>query len=135
MISKECLMKLFYLYNKSTKKVRSLKELIDEFDGLMDLTDNFIEYDCVAPIRVYRTRLTEYFVKALQLVISKFEIYLTYIENFGKKGKKAETKSEVFGCQQIVKLSIHTRDGILFRPADVTERTFVELAREVSYNC
>ena len=131
MISKECLIKLFYLYNKSTKKVRSLKELIDEFDGLMDLTDNFIAYDCVAPIRVYRTRWTELFVKALQLVISKFEIYLTCIENFVKKGKKAETKSEVFGCQ----LSIHTRDGIVFGPVDVTERTFVELAREVSYSC
>ena len=37
---KECLMKLFCLYNKSTKKLRSLKKLIDELDDLLDL-DNW----------------------------------------------------------------------------------------------
>ena len=34
---KECLIKLFCLYNKSTEKLRSLKELIDELDDFMDL--------------------------------------------------------------------------------------------------
>ena len=47
---KDCLMNLYYLYNKTTKKLRSLKKLIDEFDGLVDLTVSFIEDDGVAPI-------------------------------------------------------------------------------------
>ena len=44
-------MKLYYLYNKSTKKLRSLKELVDELDGLVNLTDKLIEDNNVAPIR------------------------------------------------------------------------------------
>ena len=44
-------MKLYYLYNKNIKKLRSLKELIDELDSLVDLTDNFIEDDGMPPIR------------------------------------------------------------------------------------
>ena len=40
---KEYLMKSFYLYNKNTKKLRSLKELTDQLDYLVDVTDNFIE--------------------------------------------------------------------------------------------
>lgn len=42
--------KLNYLRNKSTKTLLSLTELIDELDSLVDLTDNFIEDENVAPI-------------------------------------------------------------------------------------
>lgn len=42
--------KLNYLRNKSTKTLLSLTELIDELDSLVDLTDNFIEDEGVAPI-------------------------------------------------------------------------------------
>lgn len=42
--------KLNYLRNKSTKTLLSLTELIDELDSLVDLTDNFIEDEVVAPI-------------------------------------------------------------------------------------
>ena len=42
--------KLNYLRNKSTKTLLSLRELIDELDSLVDLTDNFIEDEGVAPI-------------------------------------------------------------------------------------
>lgn len=42
--------KLNYLRNKSTKMLLSLTELIDELDSLVDLTDNFIEDEGVAPI-------------------------------------------------------------------------------------
>lgn len=46
---KECLLKLYYLYNKSTKKLRSLKEIISDLDGLLDLSDSPIEDDGAAP--------------------------------------------------------------------------------------
>ena len=42
--------KLNYLRNKSTKTLLSLTELIDGLDSLVDLTDNFIEDEGVAPI-------------------------------------------------------------------------------------
>lgn len=42
--------KLNYLRNKSTKTLLSLTELIDELDSLVDLTDNFIKDEGVAPI-------------------------------------------------------------------------------------
>lgn len=42
--------KLNYLRNKSTKTLLSLTALIDELDSLVDLTDNFIEDEGVAPI-------------------------------------------------------------------------------------
>ena len=53
---KNWLMKLYYLSNKNTKKLRSLKELIDELDSLVDLTDNFVQDDVVTSIRNCGTR-------------------------------------------------------------------------------
>ena len=48
---KECLMKLYCLYCKSTKKLRPLEELLDELDGVVDLAGNLIEEDGRAPMK------------------------------------------------------------------------------------
>ena len=61
-------MKLYYLYNKITKKIRSLQEFIDKLDSLVDLTDNFILGNVVAP----KTRWIGHLVKALQHAMNKF---------------------------------------------------------------
>ena len=61
-------MKLYYLYNKITKKIRSLQEFIDKLDSLVDLRDNFILGNGVAP----KTRWIGYLVKALQHAMDKF---------------------------------------------------------------
>ena len=85
---KECLMNTVkYLYYKSTKKLRYLKKLMDELDSLVDLTDNFIKDDVVAPIKACGTRCIGHLVKALQRAIYNFGIYSTDLENFGKKKK------------------------------------------------
>ena len=89
-------MKLYYLYNKSTKKLSSLKQLIDELDDLVDLTENFIEDDGAAPMKACGTRWIEHLVKALQLTTNKFEIYLTDLKNFGKKDIKSKNKDRNF---------------------------------------
>ena len=94
---KECLLKLYYLYNKSTKKLRSLKELISELDGLLDLNDNPIGDDGVAPIKACGTRWIGHLVNALQRAINKFGIYLKDIENRVKTEKKANKKAELLG--------------------------------------
>ena len=89
-------MKSYYLYNKSTK-LRSLKELVDELDDLVVLTDNIIENDSAALIRACGTRWIGHAVKALQRRINKFRIYLTDLKNFGKMEKIAKIKAETFG--------------------------------------
>ena len=94
---KECLLKLYYLYNKSTKKLRSLKELISELDGLSDLNDNTIGDDGVAPIKACGTKWIGHLVNALQRAINKFGIYLKDIENLAKTEKKANKKAELLG--------------------------------------
>ena len=47
----ECLVKSYYFYNESEKKPRPLKELMNELDGLVYLTDDFIEDNYAAPIK------------------------------------------------------------------------------------
>ena len=72
-------MKLCCLYNKIAKKVKSLKELIDVLDGLVNLTDYFIEGNGVTPIRTCGTKWIRHLVKILQLSINKLGINLTYL--------------------------------------------------------
>ena len=91
-------MKLYYLYNKNRKKARSLKELIDEPDGVVELTNNFIEGDGVALNRACGTRWI---------------------------AKKSKNKGR---NQQMARLLKPSWDGILFAPADAIKRTLVGLA-------
>ena len=57
----------------------------------MDLTYNFIKDDDVTPIRACGTRCIEHLVEAFQRATSKFRIYLTDPENFGKNKTKKKT--------------------------------------------
>ena len=128
-------MKLYYLYNKSTEKLRSLKKFAAELDDLVDLTKNFMEDDVAAPIRACATRWIVHLVQTLQRAINKFGICLTDLKDFDKKGKK-ENKGRTFCiCQQGAGLLIPTCEGILFAPVDAVERIFVGLAEEDSYTC
>ena len=91
---KECLIKLYYLYNKSKKS----KKPKDELDCFVDVTDDLPEEDGGAPIRVCGTRQIWHFVKVLRSAINRLGIYLTNLENFGKKGKNGNIKADIFGC-------------------------------------
>ena len=77
--------------------MQSLKELISELDGLLDLNDNHIGDDGVAPIKACGTRWIGHLVNALQRAINKFGIYLKDIENLAKTEKKANKKAELLG--------------------------------------
>ena len=83
-------MKLYYLLNKRKEKLRSLKELIDEFDSLVDLTD-FTEDDGVASIRACESRWIGHLVKTLQCTIKKIGIYLTDLEKLKGESNKITT--------------------------------------------
>ena len=128
-------MKSCYLYNKNTKKLRSLKQLIDQLDDLVDVTDNFIEMVVWhLPEHVGQNWLG-IFVKSLQRAINKFGVYLTDLKIVGKIEIKSKNKGRNFWlCQQMVRLLIPTWDGILFAPIDAVERNFVGLAEEDTYS-
>ena len=82
-----------------------LKELIDELDDLVYLTDDFVEDDDVAPIKVCVTRWIGHLVKALQSAIKNFGIYVTDLEKFSKKEKNK--KRQNFGrIQEMTRLLI-----------------------------
>ena len=78
----------------------------------MELTDNFINDDGVAPIRAYGTRWTGYLVKAFQRAINKFGIYLADLENFDKKGGSENKGRNFWLCQQMARLWIPNWDRI-----------------------
>ena len=94
---KECPLKLYYLYNKSSKKLRSLKELISELEGVIGLNDNFIDDGGIAPTKSFGTRLVGRLVNALQRAINKFGIYLKVLENLSNGEKKSSEKARLFG--------------------------------------
>ena len=111
-----------------------LKELIDELDDLAYLTDDFVEDDDVAPIKVCVTRWIGHLVKALQSAIKNFGIYVTDLEKFSKKEKNK--KRQNFGrIQEMTRLLIPLWDGILFATVNTVERNFAGLAEEDSYSC
>lgn len=53
---KECLMKMYYLYNKSSKELRSLEGLIYDLQGLVELEGYYIEDIGTALIKVCVTQ-------------------------------------------------------------------------------
>ena len=80
---KECLLRLYYLYNKSSKKLRSLEELIKDLEGLIKdlegliaLQDSCIEDEGIAPMKACGTRWIGHLVNALQRDINNFGVYL-----------------------------------------------------------
>ena len=75
---------------------------------LLRSIQNFIEDDGVATIKAFARRYTGHLVKGLQRAIIKFGIYLTDLQNFGKKGKKAKIKENIFGYVSRWRLSIPT---------------------------
>ena len=90
---KECWMKLYCLCNKITKKFRSLQELADELDGLMDLTDNIFENSSVTLIRTCGARWIGHLVKELQRAVNIFEVYYS---KTSIKREKSENKDKMF---------------------------------------
>ena len=121
-------MKLYYLCNKITKKFRSLQELTDELDGLMDLTDNIFENSSVTLIRTCGTRWIGHLVKELQRAVNIFEVY--YAKTSVKR-EKSENKDKMFWqCQQMATISIPTWDGVLFAPVNADPTNDVQLGQQ-----
>ena len=94
---KQCLLQLFFLYNNSPNKLRSLQELTVELEGSSELDDNYIEDGGITPLKACGTRWIGHLVKSLQRAINKFGVYLKRYREPGKRRKEKHRKSKVIG--------------------------------------
>ena len=83
---------LYYMYEKSSKKTRELKEL---FDVLKDIF--IFENQEVKPHRATGTRWIAHKLKALQNYIDKFGLYVSHIENIIADTSKKTDKATLQG--------------------------------------
>lgn len=72
----EMLLRLYYLYKRSPKKLRELQEI-------HDLVKESMEYDDtgVKPVRANGTRWVAHRVAAMKKVLDKFDVYMVHLES------------------------------------------------------
>ena len=72
----EMLLRIYYLYKKSPKKLRELEEI-------HDLVKESMEYDAtgVKPVRANDTRWVAHRVAAMKKILDKFDVYMVHLES------------------------------------------------------
>ena len=68
------LLRLYYLYEKSPKKVRELKSIVEDLKEVFDFKEN----GCL-PVRAQGSRWLNHKRKALQRIIDQFGAYLSHL--------------------------------------------------------
>lgn len=72
----ECLLRLYYLYEKSPKKMRGLEELYSSYKQCLEFVEGSLK-----PKRASGTRWILHKVRALKLLVDKFGIYMQHLES------------------------------------------------------
>ncbi|CAB4040910.1 Hypothetical predicted protein, partial [Paramuricea clavata] len=72
----ECLLRLYYLYEKSPKKMRGLEELYNSYRQCLEFVEGSLK-----PKRASGTRWILHKVRALKLLVDKFGIYMQHVES------------------------------------------------------
>ena len=86
----ESLMNMYYLYQKSSKKLRELKLLFKEID--------FEMYgDGVKPVKATGTRWIDHRIRAMTRLIDKFGLYSRHLHDFISREKNSKNKATVQG--------------------------------------
>ena len=91
---KEMLMRLYYLYDKSPKKLRSLKELHKSLEETLkdESEDSYLEYsNGIAPLKSHGTRWIAHVVSAMKRAYANYGIYLTDIESLAAEKSSKDT--------------------------------------------
>lgn len=88
----ECLLRLYYLYEKSPKKMRGLEELYSSYKQCLEFVEGSLK-----PKRASGTRWILHKVRALKLLVDKFGIYMQHLESLScddsvKKTDQAKLK-------------------------------------------
>lgn len=87
-----CLLNLYYMYQKSTKKLRELRLLFDILCELYEFADRRVK-----PYRGYGTRWIDHKIKAMLGLLNKFGLYLQHIENVIADTSKQTDKATLEG--------------------------------------
>ena len=87
-----CLRNLFYMYEKSSKKTRELKELHVVLKEILEF-----ENDVIKPHRAAGTRWISHKLLALENMLGKFGLYMTHFENTISDTSKKTDKATLEG--------------------------------------
>ena len=84
----ESLMHLYYVYHKSSKKLRKLRSLFDEIKGDFEMYG-----EGVKPLKATGTRWIDHRIRAMSRLVDKFGLYVRHLKEFIAAEKKFENKS------------------------------------------
>ena len=85
-------MHLYYLYHKSSKKLRELKALFKDIKGDYEMFE-----DGVKPLKSTGTRWIDHRVRAMGRVVDKFGLYTRHLKDFISREKNSKTRATVQG--------------------------------------
>ena len=92
----EMLLRLYYLYEKSAKKIRQLKEVVEDLKEVY----NFSEGGCI-PVRSQGSRWITHKRRALQKVVDQYGAYITHLITLCEdKTIKSEDRARLKGYVQ-----------------------------------
>ena len=103
----ESLMHLYYLYHKSSKKLRELKCLFKDIKGDFEMFG-----DGVKPLKATGTRWIDHRIRAMGRLVDKFGLYTRHLKEFIDAEKKSKVRATVTG-----KLDKILDDQVLLRSA------------------
>ena len=103
----ESLMHLYYLYHKSSKKLRELKSLFKDIKGDFEMYG-----DGVKPLKATGTRWIDHRIRAMGRLVDKFGLYTRHLKQFIDAEKNSKVKATVKG-----KLDKILDAQVLFRSA------------------
>ena len=85
----EMLMKLYYLYQKSPKRLRELKRMADAW-----------EQSVPKPSKSYGTRWIDHKLRSMQIILDNFGVYMGHIESLSQTDSQASKRAELKGYYQ-----------------------------------
>jgi hypothetical protein len=80
-----CIRNLYYLYEKSSKKLRELKSLFGILNEMYEFSNNRVK-----PNRAAGTRWIDHKVRAIEGMIDKYGVYMKHIENILVDAKQTD---------------------------------------------
>ena len=83
------LMKLYYLYQKSPKRLHELKRMVDAW-----------EQSVPKPSKSYGTRWIDHKLRSMQIILDNFGVYMGHIKSLSQTDSQASKRAELKGYYQ-----------------------------------
>ena len=89
----DCLLKLYYLYEKSPKRLRGLRELSNICKDSLEFVEGSVKPKCASGTRWIIHKLT-----AIKVLVDKFDIFIQHLESFSSDtSMKADDQAKLKG--------------------------------------